>query len=68
MQAALRLLVSAGADVNAANVDGDIPLMFCATGETMRTLLELGADPSIAANDGYTALHSAVVSKNVKLA
>ena len=55
----LRRLVQAGADINAANADG-ITAVHAATwgfdAGRVRCLLEMGANPSIAARDGTTPL------------
>lgn len=58
----VELLISAGADVNAVNNKGETPLND-AVGDTtpakppiVRILRDHGADPTIAAQDGYTAL------------
>ena len=61
--ASARLLVEAGADVNAAAADGTRALVTAAHsghGTLARLLVEAGADPNHAAS-GYTALHAAVV-------
>lgn len=60
---AVTLLVEAGADINVQNLAGGTPLMVQAsegydTGslQTMRRLLELGADASVQDNRGKTAM------------
>jgi hypothetical protein len=56
---AIRTLVAAGADVNAANEFGFTALISAAQQgelEAVRTLLALGADPTAKTTDGLTAL------------
>lgn len=60
-----RMLVRTAGDVNALNRRGETPLYraCCAypeTSETVKTLLALNADPTIAAHDGHTPLDEAV--------
>jgi ankyrin repeat protein len=54
------LLLKAGADVNARGTDGRTTLMSAVTGagtiDTIRILLEAGADPSLKDDSGLTAL------------
>jgi len=52
-----RLLLEAGAEVNARNHSGKTALMFASYGEIdlVRVLLAAGADPDIRNNDGETA-------------
>ena len=59
-----RLLLVAGADVNAREKDGDVPLMGAAgnekhSAELFRLLIAVGADVNAANEDGRTALHYA---------
>ena len=61
--ASARLLVAAGADVDAAAASGTSPLVVAAHsghGALAAFLLEAGADPG-AADAGYAALHAAVL-------
>ena len=56
-------IIHHGADIDAVNDIGETPLLIaCSTGQTesVKLLLKLKADPSIANIDGYTSLHSAV--------
>jgi len=65
----VKLLIAAGADVNArGGGDGRTPLMYAASNgnmeservlETVRMLLDAGADPGVSNRDGLTALHLA---------
>jgi ankyrin repeat protein len=65
---AVSVMLDAGADVNARQQDGNTPLMLAFRGKkkdrdiagAVRTLLAHSADPKIAANNGWTALHWAV--------
>jgi ankyrin repeat protein len=50
------LLIRGGANLNAQNKKGMTPLINCANPEVARLLLANGADPSIRAADGKTAL------------
>ena len=64
-----RLLVAAGADVNAAAPMGTSTLVVAALsghGALAAFLLEKGADPN-AADAGYTALHAAVLRGDLEL-
>jgi ankyrin repeat protein len=64
-----RLLLGAGAKVNDALPDGTSALVLAAHsghGETAALLLEKGANPDSAEN-GYTALHAAVLRSDVNL-
>jgi len=61
---AIRLLVAAGADINAAGEHGHTPLQEAAGQlkiEAVKVLLELGADPSIKNDMGETAEEIATV-------
>ena len=67
--ASARLLLSAGANVNDALPDGTSALVLAAHsghGETAAMLLEKGANPN-SADNGYTALHAAVLRSDVGL-
>jgi hypothetical protein len=57
-----RLLLEAGAEVNARCHSGKTPLMYASYGEIdlVGALLAAGADPDIKNNDGETALNMAV--------
>ena len=68
--ASARLLVAAGAAVDAAAASGTTPLVVAAHGnhrELAAFLLETGADPN-AAEAGYSALHAAVLRGDPQLA
>ena len=76
--ALLRLLLSNGANVNAADAFGSTPLMnfsYGASHERLRTtivsivtvLLEAGANPNARGEDGNTALHAAASSNHCEL-
>jgi len=54
-----RVLIAAGADVNAKDVSGDTPLISSWDPRVTKLLLEAGADPYIKNNDGRTALEMA---------
>ncbi len=67
--ASARVLLSAGANVNDALPDGTSALVLAAHsghGETAAMLLEKGANPN-SADNGYTALHAAVLRSDVRL-
>ena len=67
--ASARLLVAAGAAVDAAAASGATPLVVAAHGDhgdLAAFLLEAGADPD-AAGAGYAALHAAVLRGNLQL-
>ena len=56
----ISLLLLLGADPNAANQDGDTPLLRAAISgraDAVRQLLEAGADANLTDNDGDTPLH-----------
>ncbi|KAI9043325.1 uncharacterized protein KD926_003855 [Aspergillus affinis] len=55
----ISLLVQAGADINAADDDGETPLIFVAKAQRLDVgpLIRNGADPNIQDLDGNTALH-----------
>eukprot|EP00270_Netrium_digitus_P003641 TRINITY_DN14307_c0_g1_i1.p1 TRINITY_DN14307_c0_g1~~TRINITY_DN14307_c0_g1_i1.p1 ORF type:complete len:642 (+),score=208.09 TRINITY_DN14307_c0_g1_i1:218-2143(+) len=60
----VRLLMARGADVNAVSDAGPPLLWACGHGEkaTVEALLEMGANPNIANEDGVTALLTAAAS------
>jgi ankyrin repeat protein len=67
--ASARLLLAAGANVNDALPDGNSALVVAAHsghGETAAMLLEKGANPN-SADNGYTALHAAVLRSDLDL-
>jgi len=67
--ASARLLLAAGANVNDALPDGTSALVLAAHsghGETAAMLLEKGANPN-SADNGYTALHAAVLRSDLEL-
>lgn len=55
----LRLLLSAGADPNVCDDDGDSALMYVSHPTAIRLLLEAGADVTLRNHDGQGVLHSA---------
>ena len=66
----VRLLLEAGADVNAAKADGATALMVAAFNghsEVVRLLLEAGADKNAAREDGVTALMAAPVAGHLEV-
>jgi ankyrin repeat protein len=56
----IRLLVDAGADVNAGNDMGHTPLHLAANVDAVRVLVTAGADVNARSLDGSTPLHLAV--------
>jgi len=55
----VKLLIDAGADINAKDNDDITALLWACSGgylEIVKLLLEAGADPNIQDNEGYTAL------------
>lgn len=66
---AARLLLAAGTDVNAANVNGTTPLMYAKTAavgggntDLLQLLLDSGADINARDNSGRTALDYVMVN------
>jgi len=53
----VRLILDAGADVNAGDADGDTPLHLCRE-QIIDTLVDAGASPCIYNCQGHTILHS----------
>lgn len=67
----VRLLLAAGADVNAAASDGSTPLLFCVRHnriETCGVVLEAGAIPHAVGSFGTNALHDAAIKGHVDMA
>lgn len=65
-----RALLSAGADVNEAQVDGTTPLQWACyrdDAETALKLLEAGADPTLANRYGVTPFYLACLSGNATI-
>jgi ankyrin repeat protein len=52
----LRLLLAAGADVDARDKAGNTALILCTSAEKARVLLEAGADPNARNHKGQTAM------------
>lgn len=68
---AAKLLVQAGADVNARSPEFGWTPLLCAAGVSLpvvQLLLESGADPSVAKNDGTTAVAVAERAKHPEIA
>lgn len=68
---AAKLLMQAGADVNARSAEFGWTAMLCAAGVSLpvvQLLLEAGVDPSVAKNDGTTAVAVAERAKNPEIA
>ena len=64
------LLMTAGADVNKADIDGWTPLLFAAYGghtETVKWLIEKGADVNKADKNGITPLRRAIMQNNTAI-
>lgn len=57
--AILRLLLSAGADPNVRDAEGDAALMYVSHPTAIRLLLEAGADVTLRNRDGQSVLHAA---------
>jgi ankyrin repeat protein len=67
----INILVEAGADINATNIDGRTPLIFASylsynPEAIITTLLQLGADPKIKDNTGKTAIDYARNNEKLK--
>lgn len=61
---AVKALIAGGANVNAVDTYGYTPLLYAATADfgnadTVKPLLQAGADPSIRSKDGKTAVTQA---------
>lgn len=66
----IRLLFLSGAELNHQTPQGLTPIGFASSMgclNNVKTLLELGADPKIPANNGWTPLIQAVVNENTSL-
>lgn len=66
----LRILIQAGAIVDARDESGATALLWaarCGAVENVRELLSAGADPLVVDNDGMTALHAAALAKSAKI-
>ncbi len=58
----VRLLIAAGADVNAKDKSGTTALYFSSSVEISRMLVEAGANPRVKRNDGCSILHALSLS------
>ena len=56
----LRVLIEKGANVNAPDPDGNIPLCQAVTAEMVRMLVAAGADVNARETDGWTPLHAMI--------
>ncbi len=62
-----KVLITAGADVNAKDIEGETPLMSSWDPRVTQLLLEAGADPAIKNSDGRTALEMEEKDKRAAL-
>ena len=63
--AAVQLLISGGAAVNAPNADGDPPLHVCVYPNMVKFLIESGADYTLKNDSGETPLERAFIHMNL---
>ena len=65
-RAAISALLARGADANARDNEESTALMFVSDPEIAAVLLDHGADPTLASNDGVTALHVVAAKKGME--
>jgi len=66
----IQMLVNKGIPVDKPDSKGRTPLMLASANNihAVKALLDFGADPNHKTDSGYTALHTAVVAKNLGIA